>query len=175
MLVKSTYSCDAFDLVTGSAWSNAMNDKTPPRLRTLPTRVLGQVAALTGRHTIDALAEAGANRHQFAVLATLDAFGPLTQADLCRRTDIDRSDMNAALNSLERRGLVGRSVDPASRRQNIVSLHAEGREYFKDLDERIEVAQSAAMQPLSPEERTELFRLLKKLYDHHAKADRLSD
>ncbi|MEH3117228.1 MAG: MarR family winged helix-turn-helix transcriptional regulator [Methylorubrum populi] len=145
---------------------------TAPRLRTLPTRMLGQVAALTGQHTIDALAEAGANRHQFSVLATLDAFGSLTQAELCRRTGIDRSDMNAALNALEGRKIVGRSVDPASRRQNIVSLHADGRDYFRDLDERIEMAQEAAMKPLSPDERTELGKLLGKLYDHHTMVDR---
>ncbi len=150
-----------------------MTDTTiAPRLRMLPTRMLGQVAALTGRCAVEALAEAGANRHQFSVLATLDAFGPLTQADLCRRTGIDRSDMNAALNALEGRHLVGRSVDPASRRQNIVSLRPDGRDYFRDLDERIEAAQSLAMEPLSPEERTELCRLLEKLYDHHTGANR---
>src|SRR4051794_17157658 len=60
--------------------------------------------------------------HPFAVLATLDAFGACSQAELCRRTDLDRNDMNAVINPLEAEGAVTRVPDPGNRRQNIVEI-----------------------------------------------------
>lgn len=140
-----------------------------PRLKALSTRMMGRVAVLAGRFTVIALANSGANRHQYAVLATLDAFGCLSQAELCRRTGIDRSDMNAALNALEKKAMVTRTIDPNIRRQNIVAMSSDGRAYFKMLDERVEAAQSAAMAPLSPVEHAQLNRLLAKLYEYHSR------
>ena len=61
-----------------------------PLLRDLPSRLLGQTAALVSRVAADTLAAEGAHRNQFAVLATLDAFqqklerqGRLAHAGIC--------------------------------------------------------------------------------------------
>ena len=139
-----------------------------PILRDLPSRLLGQTAVLVGRVAGEALGAAGAHRHHFAVLATLDAFGAASQADLCRRTDIDRSDMNAVLNTLEAEGAVDRAVDPDNRRRNIVTLTAAGHARFADLRRRVDEAQRRALAPLSRHERDELMRLLHRLHDHLA-------
>jgi len=50
--------------------------------------------------------------YQLAEPATLDAFGAISQAELCRRTSIDRSDMNAVVNALEAEDMVTRVSDP---------------------------------------------------------------
>ena len=141
-----------------------------PILRDLPSRLLAQVAALAGRVVGEALEGEGAHRHQFAVLATLEAFGPSSQAELCRRTDLDRSDMNTIVNALEAEGAVSRSVDPDDRRQNIVALTARGRRLFVRLRDRVGAAQESVLAPLSAAERGELVRLLKALHDHLAPA-----
>jgi DNA-binding MarR family transcriptional regulator len=139
-----------------------------PLLRNLPSRLLGQTAALVSKVASDALAAEGAHRHQFAVLATLDAFGASSQAELCRRTDIDRSDMNAVINALEAEGLVTRTLDPGNRRQNIVEMTEAGRSRFDGLRSRLTKAQDHALAPLNEAERRELLRLLQILHDHLA-------
>jgi DNA-binding MarR family transcriptional regulator len=137
-----------------------------PLLRDLPSRLLAQTAALVGRAVSEVLEAEGAHRHQFAVLATLEAFGALSQAELCRRTDLDRSDMNTIVNALEVDGSVTRAVDADNRRRNIVTLTARGRRRFARLKARLEEVQDRVLKPLSQAERSELMRLLEVLHDH---------
>lgn len=139
-----------------------------PILRELPSRLLGQTAALVGRVVSEVLAAQGAHRYQFAVLATLEAFGNASQAELCRRTDIDRSDMNATLNALEEQGYVQRTIDTGNRRQNIVALTGSGTRRFNALRKQLEAANKQALAPLSAGERAELVRLLQCVHDHLA-------
>ena len=139
-----------------------------PALSRLPSRLLGRTALLVGRFVGEVLTRSGAHRHHFAVLATLEAFGPASQAELCRRTDLDRSDMNASINALESEGSVRRAVDPTNRRQNVVALTDAGRTRFNDLLNHLEAAQSEAFAPLSMNERAELMRLLRRVHDHLA-------
>lgn len=139
-----------------------------PILRQLPSRLLAQTGALAGRVVGEALEAAGGHRHQFAVLATLDAFGPSSQAELCRRTDLDRSDMNAVINALEADGSVTRAVDSENRRRNVVALTARGRKRFSGLKDTVLEAQVRILAPLDQSERDELIRLLQALHDHLA-------
>jgi DNA-binding MarR family transcriptional regulator len=145
--------------------ATALSEKAPV-LRDLPSRLLAQTAALAGRIVAEVLEGEGAHRHQFAVLATLQAFGASSQAELCRRTDLDRSDMNAVVTALEATGSVERKVDPDNRRRNIVTLTARGRRRFAQLRERLEQAQDRVLAPLDRGERRELVRLLQVLHDH---------
>jgi len=137
-----------------------------PVLRDLPSRLLAQTAALAGRAVTEAFEAEGAHRHQFAVLATLEAFGAASQAELCRRTDLDRSDMNTIVNALEVDGSVIRAVDMDNRRRNIVTLTARGRRRFAQLKARLQEVQDRVLKPLSRAERSELVRLLQVLHDH---------
>jgi DNA-binding MarR family transcriptional regulator len=142
-----------------------------PVLRDLPSRLLAQTASLAGRIVTEVLEVEGAHRHQFAVLATLEAFGASSQAELCRRTDLDRSDMNAVVNALEAGGAVTRAVDPDHRRRNVVALTADGRRQFQHLKRRIEEAQGRILAPLRQSERRDLVRLLRVLHDHLSATD----
>lgn len=74
------------------------------RLRALPTRLVNQVALVANRASERALEPTGSRRHHYALLATLAEFGPASQAELGRRTRIDRSDIVAAVNDLAERG-----------------------------------------------------------------------
>jgi MarR family len=60
-------------------------------------------------------ATSSSRRDDYRLLAALEEFGPSSQADLGRRTSIDRSDVVAALNELADRGLVRRAPDPEDR------------------------------------------------------------
>jgi DNA-binding MarR family transcriptional regulator len=139
-----------------------------PLWRNLASRLLNQTAILVGRVVNEALAAEGTHRYQFAVLATLDAFGAVSQAELCRRTNIDRSDMNAVVNALEAEGTVTRISDTDDRRQNIVEMTETGKARFERLKGGLAKAENRALAPLARADRRELLRLLRILHDYHA-------
>ncbi len=140
------------------------SDYDPPeRLRRLPTWLTAE-AARKGRRLVSAsLAQHGARRQHFTVLTSLSEQGAASQAELGRRLSIDRSDMHALLAEFEHDGLVERVRDQRDRRRNVVTLTQAGQTALARLDERIDAAQDALLEPLTAGERHELSRLLQKL------------
>ncbi|WP_309110969.1 MarR family transcriptional regulator [Saccharothrix sp.] len=140
----------------------------PARLRRTPSWLINEVAVHATRLVSEGFASAESRRYHYKLLATLDEFGPASQADLGRRGGVDRSDVVAAVNELAERGFVERAVDPADRRRNIVTITAAGAEHLRHLDEVLAVAQDALLAPLSAAERQELVRMLSRLAEHHS-------
>ena len=134
---------------------------TPPlRLTKLPSWLAGQAAQRASRLVSDALGEEGYRRHHFAVMTALAEDGAASQAELGRRVWLDRSDLHAVLNELERDGLVARKQDERDRRRNLVELTPAGTATLKRLDARVDAAQEQFLAPLTDTERRELIRLL---------------
>ncbi|SBV03536.1 DNA-binding transcriptional regulator, MarR family [Streptomyces sp. Ncost-T6T-1] len=145
-----------------------IEEGTPPqRLRALPSRLTNQAALVANRIVDRGLAEAGARRYHYALLAASEEYGPSSQAALGRRTGIDRSDMVATVNDLAERRLLERAPDPEDRRRNIISITAAGRQELTRLDELLAAAQDAFLAPLSAADRRTLTDLLTRLVDHH--------
>ena len=140
---------------------------SPARLRALPSWLLNQAAIPTNRLVADALAATGARRHHYALFATLDEYGPASQAALGRRTTIDGSDMVSAVNELTGQGLVARAPDPSDRRRNVITITAAGKRRLGKLDRLLAEVQDEALAPLSRSEREQLVRLLTRVVDHH--------
>ncbi|XIE79101.1 MarR family transcriptional regulator [Streptomyces sp. SBR177] len=88
--------------------------QAPDRLRALPSRLLALTSARADRLVGERLAVEGARKWHYAVLASLDAYGPASQADLSRRTGIYRSDLVAVINELEAGGHVARTPTPTT-------------------------------------------------------------
>jgi MarR family transcriptional regulator, lower aerobic nicotinate degradation pathway regulator len=142
-------------------------DYDPPRrLRRLPSWLTGELARRAQRLVGEALAQEGARRQHFTVLTSLAEQGAASQAALGRALWIDRSDLHAILNELERDGLIARIRDEQDRRRNLVTLTPSGTAALKRLDKRVDAAQSALLKPLSATDRRELVRLLEQLVDH---------
>jgi MarR family transcriptional regulator, lower aerobic nicotinate degradation pathway regulator len=158
------------DTGTGTADTTGTRDDraTPARLRSLPSRLLTKTAMHADRLANQGLARADARKWHYAVLATLQEFGPASQAALSRRTGIYRSDLVAVVNELAGRGLIERAPDPADRRRNVVSMTPRGRRYLRRLDELVATIQDDLLAPLTQPERDQLVRLLTRLLDHHA-------
>ncbi|MFB8351454.1 MarR family winged helix-turn-helix transcriptional regulator [Streptomyces niveus] len=140
---------------------------TAARLRNLGTRLLSLAAIQSDRLVNEELAGAGARKWHYAVLATLEEFGPASQSELSRRTGIHRSDMVAVVNELADHGRVERSPNPADRRQNIIAVTKEGHRLLLQLDKLLAEVENEALAPLNPSEREQLTRLLTALVDHH--------
>ena len=141
--------------------------RAPRRLRQLPSWLLNQGALHANRLVNEGFTEAGVRRYHFTVLVALADQGPTSQAALGRRLSIDRSDMVAVLNDLERDGLVSRARDERDRRRNLVRLTPAGAGALKRLDARVQDAQDSLLEPLSATERRELRRLLTRVVEHH--------
>lgn len=140
----------------------------PTRLRSLASWLINQVAVAARGLVAERLAEVGAHRYHYSLLAALDEFGPASQATLGRRCGLDRSDVAAGLADLNERGLVEREADPLDRRRNVVRVTEAGLEHLRSLEKLVTAAQDEFLEPLSAGERRQLVRLLARLADHHA-------
>jgi MarR family transcriptional regulator, lower aerobic nicotinate degradation pathway regulator len=111
----------------------------------------------------DAFAAEDIRGYHFRLLAALDQYGPSSQADLGRHTDIDRSDVVVTLNDLVATGLAQREPDPVDRRRNIVTITTRGAGALDRLDAVLDDVQDAVLAPLTLKERKTFVRLLAKL------------
>jgi DNA-binding MarR family transcriptional regulator len=140
----------------------------PSRVREKPSWLIGQVAAHSHRLLADGFGGAGARGYHYRLLAALEEFGPASQADLGRRTSIDRSDVVAALNELADRGLIERAPDPDDRRRNVITITKAGTKELRKLDKVLDRVQEELLAPLSPGDRRKFVRLLTRLLEHDA-------
>jgi len=133
------------------------------RISAKPTWLLSRANLRAQQILHDAFAREGVRGYHFRLLAALEEFGPASQADLGRRTGIDRSDIVAAVNDLVADRLMSREPDPDDRRRNVIAITARGVETLERLDAVLATVQDAVLQPLSERERATLVRLLAKL------------
>ncbi|KJK38168.1 MarR family transcriptional regulator [Streptomyces variegatus] len=144
--------------------------KTPDRLRRRASRLLSQLTMRSDRLVTEGLARADARKWHYAVLASLQEYGPGSQAELSRRSGIYRSDMVGVLNELAERDLVERAPDPADRRRNVITISPRGRRHLRRLDNVLDDLHDELLAPLSPAERDQFVQLLTRLLDHHAES-----
>jgi DNA-binding MarR family transcriptional regulator len=109
------------------------------------------------------LEEIGLAKYHYAVLAALDDDAPASQADLSRRTGIDRSDIVAVVNELEARQAIERMTDPDDRRRNLITMTTVGVDLLDELQRIIDAAQDELLVHLDAEERKQLVRLLQRV------------
>ncbi|GLW90019.1 hypothetical protein Aglo03_08350 [Actinokineospora globicatena] len=141
----------------------------PVRLWRLTSWLLHQATARANRLVVGHFGRPG-GRMRYAILAGLDQFGSLSQADLSRRLGIDRGDAVAGLNDLERDGLAKRVPDPADSRRNLVHITPTGRETLLEFDVLVDAAQGELLRDLAPAERVQLNALLRRLLERPANA-----
>jgi DNA-binding MarR family transcriptional regulator len=121
-------------------------------------------ASLWAHHVMNAsFAVTGLRKLHYIVLANLNHRTAATQAELCRATGIDRSDMVALLNDLERDSYVRRAPDPDNRRRNIVTLTSAGHDMLARLDALAAEARDTILAPLTSAERDRLTRYLERI------------
>jgi DNA-binding MarR family transcriptional regulator len=142
-------------------------EETPAKWESLPSWLLTQTANHAGRLVAHGFSSVQSRGYHYRLLATLEEFGPASQAALGRRSGIHLSDMVAAINELVDHKLVERVPDPADRRRNIISLTAAGKRQRRRLEKRLAETQDELLAPLSPEERQRLTEMLSRLLTHH--------
>jgi DNA-binding MarR family transcriptional regulator len=128
-----------------------------------PTWLLSRANARAHAILREAFEAEGVRGYHFRLLAALEQYGPSSQADLGRKTGVDRSDVVATLDDLVGRRFARRAADPDDRRRNVVTLTEPGRAALERLDQVLGRVQEEVLEPLTRTERTTLVRLLTKL------------
>jgi len=139
--------------------------RPPARLRALMSWQTSKITTLGTRLTARHMPLTG--RADFAVLAALEEYGPLSQADLGRRLGLDRNDVNGITTRLETERHITRRVDPDNKRRNIVTLTTAGRRHLNHLQKHADAVQNDLLVGLSTDERRQLHTLLEKVLSAH--------
>lgn len=141
--------------------------RAPARIADQPTWLISRVYAKSNALLNAAFEEhgGGLRKYHYRLLAAVEEFGPASQADLGREASLDRSDVVAVLDELQKRGLVERATDPSDRRRNVVSITTAGSKQLRMLDDVIAEIQVRLLEPLSATGREQFTRLLRQMAD----------
>ena len=130
-----------------------------PRLWIVLARCYRAVSQIAER----SIAEAGLGLSDFAVLEALLHKGPLTITEIQAKVLLASGSMTAAVDRLERKGLVIRTATPTDRRARVLELTKEGKRVVEAAFWRHAEELEAAMAILNGTEKRRLHGLLKKL------------
>ncbi len=154
---------DAVDVIV-EQWRRERPD-LDPAAKHLTGRVI-RLASLFQNAYTEAFAPLGLSEGDYGVLVTLRRTGAphrLTPSDLARSQMMTSGGMTAAIDRLERRGLVRRLPNPNDRRGSLVELTDEGRTAVDRAMELHAAAESQLVGSLTATERRTLEQLLRKL------------
>lgn len=140
-----------------------------PELDPSAKHVTGRVIRLAARFQqayADAFAPLGINEADYGILAPLRRAGPpfeLTPTELARHRMITSGGMTAAIDRVERKGLVSRAPNPVDRRGSLVRLTDEGRRVVDEAMGRHADVEHELVAALAAEDRERLAGLLRRL------------
>ena len=126
---------------------------------------IGLLGRLYDRRLQEMLKEYGVAPGQFAPLVMLFEQDGLTQAELCRRINVEQPTMANTLDRMERDGLIQRKPDPADKRRATIHLTARASEMRSSVMDRARRVASQAVQALTPSEQETMFGLIAKMAD----------
>ena len=141
--------------------------RPPKELRTSTSYLLKKMGFRLKERTLQAYESTGLSPYDHGVLALLDEQPVETQAVIADALGYDRSHLVGLLDDLEARELIERRRDPADRRRHLVTLTPAGKDAVTRLRAVAKQLDDEFFEPLSGEERHELFVLLSRLARHH--------
>ena len=132
---------------------------TAPQLWIVLARCQRSMALLVER----CIAEAGLSISDFQLLETLLHKGPLTITEIQKKMLLATGSMTAAVDRVEKKGLILRTATEADRRARRLVLTEKGRQLAEGLYKAHAEQLKTAMSVLDDAETKELYQLLKKL------------
>lgn len=127
---------------------------------------IGLLNRLYDRCLQEALKEFGVAPGQFAPLVMLFEEDGLTQAELCRRINVEQPTMANTLERMERDGLIRRKADSDDRRRAHVFLTARAKEIQAQVMEAARAVSNRTVAHLSAGEQDDMFRLVARMVDN---------
>jgi MarR family 2-MHQ and catechol resistance regulon transcriptional repressor len=125
--------------------------------------ILWKAARAVEQNAIRSIAGLGLGLSDFAVLEALLHKGPQPVNTIGRRVLLTSGSITTAIDRLESKKLVRRTLDLTDSRARIVQLTATGRRLIRAAFRKHERDMGETMEILTPAERAELARLLKRV------------
>ena len=116
-----------------------------------------------GRLVEQSIANAGIGVSDFAALEALLHKGPLTISEIQQKVLLASGSMTAAIDRLEKLGLVVRKPSATDRRARVVELTAEGKRVASSCFEKHARDLESVVSVLSEDEKQRLYTALKKV------------
>jgi DNA-binding MarR family transcriptional regulator len=110
-----------------------------------------------------ALEPLGISGREAAVLRAIADRYPVSQGEIARAMNVDRTTMVALIDDLQGKGLVRRRPDPEDRRKNAVELTDAGRDTTRRAAGAVERTEGDFLSPLSAAEAAQFKRILRAL------------
>jgi MarR family 2-MHQ and catechol resistance regulon transcriptional repressor len=133
--------------------------------------VLWKAAKAVEKVDRESIDRTGLGLSDFTIMEALLHKGPLTINQIGQKVLLTSGSMTAAVNRLERKGLVKRIQDASDGRCFYVRLTKRGRKVINDAFSGHQQNLEKIAEVLTREERTELVRLLRKLGFHAERTD----
>ena len=130
--------------------------------------IFGKAAKAIARVDRESIAETGLNLSDFTIMEALLHKGPLPINTIGKKVLLTSGSMTAAVNRLGKKGLLQRIQDPSDGRRFYVHLTKKGRSVIQQAYEVHKNNLEKMAEVLTPKERNELVRLLKKIGHHVA-------
>jgi DNA-binding MarR family transcriptional regulator len=127
---------------------------------------IGLLGRLYDRRLQDVLKDFGVAPGQFAPLVMLFEQDGLTQAELCRRINVEQPTMANTLQRMERDGLIHRKDDEADKRRALVYLTPRARDIQTKVMESSRAVSNPAVAGLSAADQDDMFRLVARMIDN---------
>lgn len=146
-----------------------MPDATNPHSPTLDlTAFFPYRLAILAEAVSEAVAQIYADRfdltrQEWRVLAALGNCRQMAAKQAGRACALDKMQVSRATQRLEARGLISRAADPADRRNNILTITAEGEALYRRIAPLALERQACLLGALSAGERDSLDRLMEKI------------
>ena len=121
---------------------------------------------LYDRRMQEALGDLGVAPGQFAPLVMLFEQDGLTQAELCRRINVEQPTMANTLQRMERDGLIKRKADTADKRRMLVHLTPRAREMQAKVMESARAVSNQTVKGLAASDQDDMFRLVARMVDN---------
>jgi DNA-binding MarR family transcriptional regulator len=156
---------DAVDAIV-EQWRRERPD-LDPSAKEITGRII-RLASLFQQANADTFEPLGLNEGDYGVLAPLRRAGAphaLTPTELAKHRMMTSGGMTAAIDRLERKGLVARLPNPADRRGSLVQLTDAGREVIDEAMTRHVLAEHRLVAALEQHEQAQLRDLLHRLLD----------
>ncbi len=125
--------------------------------------VLARASASIGTYIERSLGQQGFCLTDFMVLEALLHKGPLTISAIGEKVALASASMTSAIDRLEERGLVHRSLTAEDRRVRLVGLTCEGKAFISSMFEKHAENLEAISAEFSQEERQILYAAFKKI------------
>src|SRR5271157_2431648 len=102
---------------------------------------------------------------QCHLLIEVERRGRTSVTELASVLELDKSTLSRTVDAACRAGLIDRSVDPASRRQQVICLTGKGRETTETIDAQCDASYTRLFDFIPREERTGVVRAVALLAD----------